>query len=582
MAAVSATQLSHLLEAFMNQDISIPSFLVSLLAHSSFACHPAVEDLLHHTGDILAAFLAHPNSSNSVLHWANSIIKSEYARDIRDLVDKENGWHFVPTRASMEKLELFEIETMARDMKAMAPQLWDLIGLLLCADKQATNVADDHMDVDPADDLPDDSNSMAEKLAERHEALLLIKKVVIISMLMQSTNQQSNMLQSVIGIFLHASNTPSKVIETLARIGISISINSINNAVHSLSRQTYERLRSMGQTLLVSYAYDNFDINFPNLVPTVEKSTDTLTHMTSGGLIYLEHGVKEEDLKCSAELWRKNPLNPELDHAPTTHTIHDLEELHPEVDHSSGLTRRERFNAWKFLSDLIMYGPDFFQQFRAVLGKPEMIEQIPVVKMQWAPAKSMDIKQSTVAGNLQVIPNLLEQGGVGDPLQESSSIWENDARSMIPYVILFHGDLGTGERLMSLLQRRSIEHSPWHRYQYVIYVMGLFHLKMACTDAIYRIFIEPKGGREDVNSLMRLVALNRPKETLKIASDPGFRRMHEVIMHTGAALRLDAWRIEALRCNPAWKSLDDFAASKPTFAALVKMSQYLASHYVAA
>ncbi|KAJ7169358.1 hypothetical protein C8R43DRAFT_1121232 [Mycena crocata] len=585
MATVSTTQLTVLLGAFDNQKLPISRFLVSLLAHTSFVDHAAVDDLLSHTDDILSAFLAHPKSSNSVLHWANSIVKGKYAQAIRDLVDKDNGWHFVPTRAAMEKLEIFRIEDMARDMKAIAPQLWDLIGLLLSADKQASNLSEvvDPMDTDQDDDLPEDPKSKVEKLAERQEALLVIKKVVIISMLMQSTNQQSNMLESVIGIFLHASNTPSKVIETLARMGISISPGSILNAVHSLSQETHKRLRVMGQSLLVSYAYDNFDINFPNLVPTVEKSTDTLTHMTSGGLIYLEHGVKEDDLKCSEELWRNNPLNSEFDHnnAPPGRTIHDLEDLHPETDHATGLTRRERFNAWKFLLDLITYGPHFFHQFRNNLGKPEMIEQIPVIKMRWAPAKSMDIKQSTVAGNIQVIPELLEQGGVGDPLQKNSSIWENSVLSIIAYVILFHGDLGTGERIMSLLQRRSIEHSPWQRYQYVIYVIGLFHLKMACADAIYRIFIEPKEGREDVNSLMRFVALHRPKETLKIASDPGFRRMHEVIMHTGAALRLDAWRVEALRRNPAWKSLDDFAASTPTLSFLVEMSQYLASHYVA-
>jgi hypothetical protein len=212
---------------------------------------------------------------------------------------------------------------------------------------------------------------------------------------------------------------------------------------------------------------------------------------------------------------------------------------------------------------------------------PEMIEQIPVVQMRWAPAKSMDIKQSTVPGNIAVIPELLEQGGVGDPSQDNNSIWERNVLSMLAYVILFHGDLGTGERIMSLLQRRSIEHSPWQRYQYVIYVIGLFHLKMACADAIWRIFIEPKAGRDDQNSLMNFVALHRPKETGKIGSDPGFRRMHEVIMHTGAALRLDAWRVELNRRNSAWKSLDDFAASKPSFEDLVKISEHLASHYVA-
>ncbi|KAJ6605619.1 hypothetical protein B0H10DRAFT_1820776, partial [Mycena sp. CBHHK59/15] len=157
------------------------------------------------------------------------------------------------------------------------------------------------------------------------------------SMLMQSANQQSNMLESVIGIFLHASNTPSKVIETLAHMGISISIDSIHNAVHSLSRETYHRLRAMGQSLLVSYAYDNFDINFPHLIPTLEKTTDTLTHMTSCGLLYLEHGVKTDHLKCSEELWKTNPLNPSLNPSdvPSSRTVSDLEDLHPESDHPS-------------------------------------------------------------------------------------------------------------------------------------------------------------------------------------------------------------------------------------------------------
>ncbi|KAJ6619420.1 hypothetical protein B0H10DRAFT_2163973 [Mycena sp. CBHHK59/15] len=74
--------------------------------------------------------------------------------------------------------------------------------------------------------------------------------------------------------------------------------------------------------------------------------------------------------------------------------------------------------------------------------------------------------------------------------------------------------------------------------------MGLFHLKMACADAIWRIFIKPILAREDTNSVMHFIDLHREKETGKIGSDPGFRRMHEVITHEGVALRLDAWRVE--------------------------------------
>ncbi|KAK6964760.1 hypothetical protein R3P38DRAFT_2477244, partial [Favolaschia claudopus] len=53
------------------------------------------------------------------------------------------------------------------------------------------------------------------------------KWVVIISILIQSSNNKCNALESVFGIFLHASNTPYKVIETLAHMGITISVDAI-------------------------------------------------------------------------------------------------------------------------------------------------------------------------------------------------------------------------------------------------------------------------------------------------------------------------------------------------------------------
>ena len=123
------------------------------------------------------------------------------------------------------------------------------------------------------------------------------KKVVMISILMQGTNQKCNALESVFGIFLHSCNTPQKVIDTLAHMGITISCHTVHDTIHSLSLETYETLRKMGQTLLVAYAYDNFDIDFKTHVPTVEaKYHDTLTDLTSGTIIQLEHGVTTKNL----------------------------------------------------------------------------------------------------------------------------------------------------------------------------------------------------------------------------------------------------------------------------------------------
>ncbi|KIJ91012.1 hypothetical protein K443DRAFT_14752 [Laccaria amethystina LaAM-08-1] len=122
------------------------------------------------------------------------------------------------------------------------------------------------------------------------------------------------------------------------------------------------------------------------------------------------------------------------------------------------------------------------------------------MKMGYAPARSMDVNESTHAGNISAITNLLHQGGVRDP----------------SHVVLFFGDLATFEHVMAILQRWSIEGTPWHRFQFVIFVMGVFHLKMAAADAIWRILIEPKTACEDATSLIAFVALHRPWETGEI------------------------------------------------------------------
>jgi len=393
-------------------------------------------------------------------------------------------------------------------------------------------------------------------------------------------NRKCNALQSVLGIFLHSTNVPEKAIQVLAHMGISVSVSSLHRAIHSLSCETYENIRKMGQTLLVAYAYDNFDIDFSTHLSTIEKAKDTLTHLTSGCLIQLDHNVTLEDLRCSNLLWERSPLNHTIPRhlLPPQRSFFDLLSLHPEPDHPSGLTRCQRFFKWKFLTDLCDNGPKYFCQFGHEIPSPEAIEQIPIRKMRHAPARAMDINQSRVSGNIQAISALLTQGGVGDP--EDNAPEGSDVVDVSPYVVLIHGDLGTAERVVSLLECRSLEGTPWRRFQYVVFVLGLFHLKMACADALWRIFIEPRSAWEDPNGLMHLIAIHRPRETGLIGSHPGFRRMHDVIVQEGIAFRLDAWRVEAQKRDPLFSTLEAFAASSPSLELLKEMAHVLAIEYV--
>lgn len=290
----------------------------------------------------------------------------------------------------------------------------------------------------------------------------------------------------------------------------------------------------------------------------------------------LQHNISKEDLRCSEVLWKTSPFNTHAELPPKKGWA-DLLVLHVDTPDNSGLSRRDRFNAWKFLSDLISYGPPYFSQFRDKLREPETIEAIPITRTPIIATSAMDVSNSTVTGNIQSIVNLLQQGGIGDP----AVVDDPDMPDISEHVVLFHGDLGTGERLQSAQQRRGIENTPWNRLQHVIFIPGLFHLKMAAADTIWRIFLQPSAARLDETSLMRDIGILRPKETGHYGSKPGFRRMHELIMYDGICRRLDCWRVEVAKRDPKWTSLEEFAASKPTFNDIEAMARTLARNYIA-
>ncbi|KIJ58557.1 hypothetical protein HYDPIDRAFT_73279, partial [Hydnomerulius pinastri MD-312] len=273
------------------------------------------------------------------------------------------------------------------------------------------------------------------------------KKTVIFSILMQSVNQKSNALQSILGIFLQSAHAPQKVIDTLACMGISISTDAINAAIRSLSIESQATLQKLGQSLLAVYAYDNFDVDLKSQVPTAERSNDSLKHLTSGLLFPLSHGVTVNDLKCSKELWCKSALNPKVEehNLPPKRSHKDLVNIHPEPGNLPHITRQAQFISWKFLDDLCSHGPEYFRQFKLMIPEPDAIEKIPLVKTPITAARAMDINNSTVSGNIRAVVDLLAQGGIHDPSATSSSKF--DSPDISEHVILVHGDLGTGERL---------------------------------------------------------------------------------------------------------------------------------------
>lgn len=189
----------------------------------------------------------------------------------------------------------------------------------------------------------------------------------------------------------------------------------------------------------------------------------------------------------------------------------------------------------------------------------------------------MNINNSTVIENIDTITNLMEQryGALSELNDEAVD-------ELIEYVILFHKDLEIGERISGTQFQRSIEGTPWHYLQFVIFVFSLFHLKMACADAIWQILIQPTAAQEDDTSVIAHVGVLHTKETEKIISNSGFQKMHQVIMHDGACRQLDCWKTEIKKQCHGFRvtNLEEFAAMEPILDDLKALANCLVRDYV--
>ncbi|KAG1748996.1 uncharacterized protein EDB91DRAFT_1079107 [Suillus paluster] len=79
--------------------------------------------------------------------------------------------------------------------------------------------------------------SRSAQVEARNATLQIIKTVVCISIILQSSNERCNYLQGLLGIFFHLMSVPQKVIDVLAHMGLSISVISIHNVIHSMSKE---------------------------------------------------------------------------------------------------------------------------------------------------------------------------------------------------------------------------------------------------------------------------------------------------------------------------------------------------------
>ncbi|KAJ3968597.1 hypothetical protein EV361DRAFT_1003093 [Lentinula raphanica] len=442
------------------------------------------------------------SSAVSVQKAAAKIAAEAYRGEILHLVDKEQGFHFGAKHATLEQLEAFAIENLAGQMETLCPLLSDLLIELLDARSvhrhriQQTEVSDMEltgddgtdagsdneetvtenetdreeegnglrmgirthsewdMDVDVSVDNSADGYMEVEKQKRRTQAraiqdaqLLKIKRVLILSIIGNSTNQNFNSLQSFVGLFFESKQTPEIIIELAAHMGISVSTGSLQNMVKSLNKQARMCLKSLPKSNKI---YDNVDVDFQKGQPTAENQKSHIS-FTAATFVPFKNIDRDQNLRFMRELYQTSPHNPHAA-AVTRPVVEDIFPqgdaiLAPDVSPASLYS----YYTWLCQQVLVEHGGVEFACFRKNLGEPASIQVLPSTQkdIQY-PAEAINADEGTYDGNAEVIVSLLKQSNTSDDELEQ-------------YVELFHGDLGTLERIEGLKRMRTIEQSAKNR-----------------------------------------------------------------------------------------------------------------------
>ncbi|KAJ3768643.1 hypothetical protein FB446DRAFT_650151 [Lentinula raphanica] len=225
---------------------------------------------------------------------------------------------------------------------------------------------------------------------------------------------------------------------------------------------------------------------------------------------------------------------------------------------------------WLCQQVLVEQGGPAFAPFRDKLGEPFTIQPLPSDhKDTQYPAEAVNADEGTYDGNAQVITSLLDQTSTS-------------ADELERYVEFFHGDLGTLERIEGLRKMRWIEGSAQNRLDFLLFIPGLFHMKMAAADAYARIHVTPVANRGEKLGVNEYLNHLRPKATAEFTSKsgPSFRSMHDAIHHVVWTDILQCFARE-VKTQYQFDTLKSFAMSeKCTWGTIVQLSELVVSKYI--
>ncbi|KAF9374918.1 hypothetical protein BGX21_003995, partial [Mortierella sp. AD011] len=315
----------------------------------------------------------------------------------------------------------------------------------------------------------------------------------IAAMLIFMSSQKVNAFQTVMGLFLHSTGCPKRVLEVLSGLGISISYSQVQNGLRSLTKDAREQVKEAVKKHDWYIVYDNLNIANKHHHQRADKR-DTFDNGTAATVILFPSN-KDQGAVAPPALFR--PENERPSPVADLFFPNDLDlEVFQQVSRSHVSNAIVRSSPEGSITPAIPIVP---------------VKRLDVDKTAVFPLQTMKLDESTIAGNLAVLERITQVG-----LQLPNSWFVSPKDTIIA------GDQMTVSRLLTLKIHRIVDTDPYHSLAWAHPTLQLFHLSMNLCGTIFRThFGSPQspGTLASIIILLGRKRLSKEKQEFKAADE---------------------------------------------------------------
>ncbi|KAF9117427.1 hypothetical protein BGW39_002190, partial [Mortierella sp. 14UC] len=346
----------------------------------------------------------------------------------------------------------------------------------------------------------------------------------IAAMLVFMSSQKVNAFQTIMGLFLHCTGCPRRVLEVLSGLGLSISYSHVQNGLRSLTKDAQEQVKKAVKDYDWFVVYDNINIASTHHHQRADKR-DTFDNGTAATVI-LFPSDKDQSLAKPPTLFR--PV-----HERPIAKLFFPNELDAKV-----FQQVSRSHVSSAIVRSLSEDP-------TAVSIPVMpIKKLKVDKTALFPLQTMRLDESTIAGNLAVLERITQVG-----LQLPESWFAHPTNTIIA------GDQMTVSRLLTLKIHRIVDPDPYHSLAWVYPTLQLFHLSMNLCGTIFRTHFGSlpfPGTLASIVVLLNRKRLSKEKqefkaadELLRIVFDAMVQLLCESLRQDGTSDELDIPKVTA-------------------------------------